>query len=211
MSSFRKLTRSRAISTASLSLDAPNEARAASRTRGSSQNALRTFPIREALSPAIVTRPRRDRGRFDERPPRLAVATMSSFVRHTLEYRTYDAVPVGTSYTSDVRWLPALTIGVLTAAIIGAPVAARPAPDARLRTSGASARQDELPDGEGKKILMASCTSCHDLTEVTKFRGYYDKKQWRDIVVTMQEYGAPIEAKQIDTLADYLVLHLGRK
>jgi hypothetical protein len=98
-----------------------------------------------------------------------------------------------------VRWLAALTTAALTLAIIVAPAAARSAPD------------DELPDGEGKKILLASCTSCHDLTEVTKFRGYYDKKQWRDIVVTMQEYGAPIEAKQIDVLADYLVLHLGRK
>jgi hypothetical protein len=27
----------------------------------------------------------------------------------------------------------------------------------------------------------------------------------------MKEYGAPIETKQIDILADYLVLHLGRK
>jgi competence protein ComEA len=98
-----------------------------------------------------------------------------------------------------VRWSLALATAVLTAAIIGAPVAARPAPD------------DELPEGEGKKILMASCTSCHDLTEVTKFGGYYDKKQWRDIVVTMKEYGAPIETKQIDILADYLTLHLGKK
>jgi cytochrome c5 len=110
-----------------------------------------------------------------------------------------------------VRWLLTLSTAALVLAIIVAPAAARSAPDARLRTSGASAMQDELPDGEGKKILLASCTSCHDLTEVTKFRGYYDKKQWRDIVVTMKEYGAPIEVSQIDVLADYLVLHLGRK
>jgi hypothetical protein len=94
----------------------------------------------------------------------------------------------------------ASAIAVFAAVIVVSPAAAHPAlPD------------DDLPDGEGKKILLASCTTCHDLTEVTKFRGYYDKKQWRDIVVTMQEYGAPIEAKQIDILADYLVLHLGRK
>jgi competence protein ComEA len=69
---------------------------------------------------------------------------------------------------------------------------------------------DDLPDGEGKKILLASCTSCHELTEVTKFRGYYDRKQWRDIVVTMMEYGAPIEEKQVDVLADYLAANLGK-
>ena len=49
----------------------------------------------------------------------------------------------------------------------------------------AAAPEDELPEGEGQKILVSSCTACHDLTEVTKFRGYYDDKQWRDIVSTM--------------------------
>ena len=90
--------------------------------------------------------------------------------------------------------------GVLTAAVLSAPASARIAgPD------------DELPDGDGKKILIASCTTCHDLGEVTKFRGYYTRPQWRDIVVTMMEYGAPIDDRQVDVLADYLTLHLGKK
>ena len=81
-----------------------------------------------------------------------------------------------------------------------------------LTTPGARAvaPEDDLPEGEGKKILVASCTSCHDLTEVTKFRGYYDRKQWRDIVVTMMEYGAEVDERQVDVLADYLTQHLGR-
>jgi hypothetical protein len=77
-----------------------------------------------------------------------------------------------------------------------------------LRAAGP---EDDLPDGEGKKILIASCTSCHDLSEVTKFRGYYDRKQWRDTVVTMMEYGAPVDAKQVDVLADYLAANLGKR
>jgi competence protein ComEA len=82
-----------------------------------------------------------------------------------------------------------------------------------LTMSGAQAAspEDELPEGEGKKILMTSCTSCHDLSEVTKFRGYYDRKQWRDIVVTMMEYGAPVDERQVDVLADYLTQNLGRQ
>ena len=75
----------------------------------------------------------------------------------------------------------------------------------------AAGPEDDLPDGEGKKILVASCTSCHDLSEVTKFRGYYDRTQWRDIVVTMMEYGAPVDAKQVDVLADYLAANLGKR
>ena len=75
----------------------------------------------------------------------------------------------------------------------------------------ATAPEDDLPDGEGKKILVAACTTCHDLSEVTKFRGYYDRKQWRDIVVTMMEYGAPVDERQVDVLADYLAQHLGKQ
>jgi YVTN family beta-propeller protein len=33
----------------------------------------------------------------------------------------------------------------------------------------------------------------------------------RDVVVTMKEYGAAIDEKQVDVLTDYLTLHLGRK
>ena len=75
----------------------------------------------------------------------------------------------------------------------------------------AASPEDELPEGEGKKILTTSCTSCHDLSEVTKFRGYYDRKQWRDIVVTMMEYGAPVDERQVDVLADYLTKNLGKQ
>jgi competence protein ComEA len=98
-----------------------------------------------------------------------------------------------------MRWLlPLAAAGLMTVAItMAVPRAAGP--------------EDELPEGEGKKILVASCTSCHDLSEVTKFRGYYDRKQWRDIVVTMMEYGAPVNERQVDVLADYLTQHLGRQ
>jgi hypothetical protein len=99
-----------------------------------------------------------------------------------------------------VRWLILLGAGMLTASIVLSPRAAR-----------ASGPEDELPDGEGKKILTASCTTCHDLSEVTKFRGYYNRAQWRDIVVTMREYGATVDDRQVDVLADYLALYLGKK
>jgi hypothetical protein len=97
-----------------------------------------------------------------------------------------------------MRWLfpLAAAVQITMAVMMAAPRVAAP--------------EDELPEGEGKKILVSSCTSCHDLTEVIKFRGYYDRKQWRDIVVTMMDYGAPVNEKQVDVLADYLVQHLGR-
>jgi hypothetical protein len=75
----------------------------------------------------------------------------------------------------------------------------------------AGAPEDELPDGAGKKILVRACTSCHDLGEVTKFKGYYTRAQWKDIVVTMKEYGAPVEDSEIEPLADYLFAAVGKK
>lgn len=74
-----------------------------------------------------------------------------------------------------------------------------------------TAQNDGLPDGEGKRILLTACTNCHDLTEVTKLRGFYTRAQWRDLIVTMREYGAAVDEKQVDVLADYLGEHLGKK
>lgn len=69
----------------------------------------------------------------------------------------------------------------------------------------------ELPDGPGKTILVAACTSCHELTEVTKFRGFYTRDEWRDIVVTMVKYGAVVKEKDTPVLVDYLFQTLGKK
>jgi cytochrome c5 len=73
-----------------------------------------------------------------------------------------------------------------------------------------AAQDADLPDGEGKRILVASCTSCHELTEVTKFKGYYTKEQWRDIVKTMVEYGAAMKKGEDEVLVSYLTEHLGK-
>ena len=69
----------------------------------------------------------------------------------------------------------------------------------------------ELPDGAGKQILTRACVSCHSLTEVTKFRGFYTRSQWRDIVQTMVDYGAAVNDKDAEVLTTYLTEALGRK
>jgi cytochrome c5 len=74
------------------------------------------------------------------------------------------------------------------------------------------ARQsDELPEGDGKKILQASCTACHELTEITKFKGYYTRDDWRDIVKTMIAYGAVVKEGDVEVLVEYLTKNLGKK
>ena len=75
----------------------------------------------------------------------------------------------------------------------------------------AAAPGDELPDAPAKKVLLRACTMCHDLDEVTKFKGYYTRAQWKDIVVTMREYGAMLDDGEVEPLADYLFAALGKK
>ena len=89
-SSFLKPTKSRAISTASRSLDAPSDALASSRSRGSSQNALRTFPTREPRAPEIVARVRDDRRRACDLPRRVDIGICPSSVRNIVPHRTHE-------------------------------------------------------------------------------------------------------------------------
>ena len=81
----------------------------------------------------------------------------------------------------------------------------------RPATAPAASATSELPNGPGKQILEASCTSCHDLREVTKFRGFYTRAQWRDIVGTMVDYGAMVGEKDREVLTDYLAANLGKR
>jgi cytochrome c5 len=106
-----------------------------------------------------------------------------------------------------VRLIAAVRLGAVLLICSGS-ASARPVPPAAA--SGA-AQSEDLPDGDGKKVLQASCTGCHDLTEVTKFKGYYTRDDWRDIVTTMIEYGATVKKTDVDILIDYLTKTLGKK
>lgn len=103
------------------------------------------------------------------------------------------------------RTLPSRAI-VIASALLATAALSAAAPARAGRAPG-----DELPDGPGKKILIRACTTCHDLDEVVKFKGYYNRAQWKDIVVTMKEYGAVVDAVEIDVLTDYLTMELGKR
>jgi hypothetical protein len=72
-------------------------------------------------------------------------------------------------------------------------------------------RRPNCQRGRGGLILMSSCTSCHELKEITKFRGFYTKDEWRDVVVTMVKYGAVVKEDEVPVLVDYLFKNLGKK
>lgn len=91
---------------------------------------------------------------------------------------------------------------------VATPPAAAPAATAPTTVAASS---EQLPEGAGRQILMSACTACHGLREVTKFRGFYVRQQWKEVVLTMVDYGAPVGEKDVEVLADYLTENLGKK
>lgn len=123
---------------------------------------------------------------------------------------------MGTTGTGARGAMGALLGCLLTCAVAcapkHAPAAASPASPAPVPAAPAVLNASvELPDGPGKQILNRACVSCHSLTEVTKFRGFYTRPQWRDVVQTMVDYGAAVSDNDAEVLTSYLTENLGKK
>ena len=68
--------------------------------------------------------------------------------------------------------------------------------------------QDALPDGEGRDIVEYVCSQCHDLLHVTNAKK--TTEQWRYVVTSMLNQGAPLEEYEVDTVVRYLSKHFGQ-
>src|SRR5215510_9765756 len=65
----------------------------------------------------------------------------------------------------------------------------------------------EMPEGEGKKLLEERCTSCHDLKPVVSLK--QSQGAWKELVVKMVRYGAQLDDKEVDVATEYLMKHFG--
>jgi len=59
-----------------------------------------------------------------------------------------------------------------------------------------------LPDGAGKKILLNTCTVCHDLSRVK--RTALDREGWQDLLGAMLNEGAMLSEQDFPVLLAYL-------
>ena len=64
-----------------------------------------------------------------------------------------------------------------------------------------------LPDGEGKPVLLAGCTSCHNLSQIVGEKK--PAKAWARTVDEMVSRGSGVTPEQVDTLVKYLAANLG--
>src|SRR5688500_13020141 len=103
-----------------------------------------------------------------------------------------------------------LILAVVLAAVLPVAVARAepPADDA----APAQQRFDpviELPEGEGKQLVLAACTRCHTLEGLQSYKGYWGKAQWFDMVESMVKNGALLDPGQVQKVTDYLTANFG--
>ncbi|HEY2383812.1 MAG TPA: hypothetical protein VGK48_21770 [Terriglobia bacterium] len=71
----------------------------------------------------------------------------------------------------------------------------------------AMAVPQELPDGEGKKLIAERCAGCHSLKPVLSLK--QSQAAWKELVVKMVGYGAPLDEKEVDVATGYLTKYFG--
>jgi cytochrome c5 len=71
----------------------------------------------------------------------------------------------------------------------------------------ATAAPQELPDGEGKKLLEERCASCHTLKPLVSLKQNQDT--WKKLVVKMVGLGAKLNDKEVDETTGYLAKYFG--
>lgn len=69
------------------------------------------------------------------------------------------------------------------------------------------AEPQELPEGEGKKLLEERCAGCHSLKPVVSLKQSQD--EWKKLVVKMVGYGARLNDREVDVATEYLTKHFG--
>ena len=69
------------------------------------------------------------------------------------------------------------------------------------------AAPQELPEGEGKKLLEERCASCHSLKPVVSLK--QSQGAWKELVVKMVGYGAQLDDKEVDVATGYLTKYFG--
>jgi hypothetical protein len=59
-----------------------------------------------------------------------------------------------------------------------------------------------LPPGEGKSLVVAQCSSCHELKGTIQLRK--SKQEWEALVLDMAARGAPLTVEEADIIIGYL-------
>jgi cytochrome c5 len=67
----------------------------------------------------------------------------------------------------------------------------------------------ELPQSEGREVILRACTMCHELGGLAGYKGYWGLEQWKALVAGMVKNGAVLTPAEQETVAAYLTRHFG--
>jgi hypothetical protein len=67
----------------------------------------------------------------------------------------------------------------------------------------------ELPQSEGRELILRACTMCHELAGLAGYKGYWGLPQWKEMVTDMVKHGAVLSPAEQDIVAAYLTRHFG--
>ncbi len=65
----------------------------------------------------------------------------------------------------------------------------------------------ELPEGDGKKLIEERCAGCHSLKPVVSLK--QSQAAWKELVVKMVGYGAQLDDQEAEVATGYLTKHFG--
>ena len=64
-----------------------------------------------------------------------------------------------------------------------------------------------LPEGAGKRIVLNTCTMCHDLGRIRL--GRRSPEEWEETLISMLNEGAPLSDDDFPVVHEYLSEHFG--
>ena len=67
----------------------------------------------------------------------------------------------------------------------------------------------ELPEGDGRELVVAQCLVCHQLSALELFKDFYTRASWRSLVISMRAYGANLDDDEAELVSAYLARHFG--
>jgi len=67
-----------------------------------------------------------------------------------------------------------------------------------------------LPNGNGREVVEAICSGCHDLAPITDAVGF-SRQDWETVVKSMIDMGATISPEQVAVITNYLAANFPPK
>jgi hypothetical protein len=88
--------------------------------------------------------------------------------------------------------------GLILASAVGGMRASAPAPQTKKWA-------DQMPEGDGKKLVVARCHNCHTLE--TTITAHHDRKEWDATIQRMIDLGTYLTDDDRKLVVDYLVVN----